>query len=347
MTLPISVKTNGWKMVAGVCPKVVTLYEVLETYFATKSFNLHIDTTLKGTGSISDKLGIAQQGALVGQVLTWNGTSWSPMSPPGSLQSLSLAGSILSLSGSNSVDLTPAFPPNQTLGILGRNLSISSNNSVTLPDDLQVISFSAPNINLSKSGGNVPLTSFISADSPNILDIGTDQKLKSSLSLSPRLSGNGDSTPLDIASMGAATGEVLKWNGTAWAPSVPTLVGDLDDLSDVVLSPPMSGQILYYNGTEWINWTPNFTVLPSAGTGDIIYWSGSNWVTATPRKVVIPVDSGNVVNSPHTPKANTITDVYLNGVLKENGTDYTQVGAIFNFVYNFKTNDKVTIKYFS
>jgi len=347
MTFPKSVKTNGWKMVAGVCPEIVTMYEILESYHSSKGLNFYIDSTLKGTGTISDKLGIAQMGAVAGQVITWNGSSWVPMSPPGSIQALSLAGSMLSLSGSNTIDLTPAFPPNQTLSILSRSLSISSGNTVTLPDDLQTLTFAAPNITLSKSGGNVDISNFISSDVPNLLEAASDQKIKATLTLSNRLSGNGDNIALDIAQMGAATGEVLKWNGTAWAPAINTFSGQLNDLSDVILTPPSSGQLLYYNGTEWTNWTPNYTLLPSAGIGDIIYWSGSNWVTATPRKVTIQVTSGNLVNTPHTPKANTITDVYLNGVLKEEGADYTRTGAIFNFVYNFKTNDKVTIKYFS
>jgi hypothetical protein len=37
---------------------------------------------------------------------------------------------------------------------------------------------------------------------------------------SPRLSGNGTAgNPLDIAQQGAANGDVLKWNGSAWAPA--------------------------------------------------------------------------------------------------------------------------------
>lgn len=36
------------------------------------------------------------------------------------------------------------------------------------------------------------------------------------------ISGNGSSTPLDIAQQGATAGQVLKWSGTAWQPAADT-----------------------------------------------------------------------------------------------------------------------------
>lgn len=48
--------------------------------------------------------------------------------------------------------------------------------------------------------------------------------LISTVSVTARLSGNGTSgSPIDIAQQGAATGQVLTWNGSAWVPSSATV----------------------------------------------------------------------------------------------------------------------------
>ena len=57
-----------------------------------------------------------------------------------------------------------------------------------------------------------------------------------------RLTGNGDETPLDIAQQGATSGQVLKWNGSAWAPANDVGGGNGDNwgtqvvISDATLS---------------------------------------------------------------------------------------------------------------
>jgi hypothetical protein len=40
--------------------------------------SIKVNTTLTGAGTITSPLGLAQQGALTGQVLKWNGTNWTP-----------------------------------------------------------------------------------------------------------------------------------------------------------------------------------------------------------------------------------------------------------------------------
>ena len=58
-----------------------------------------------------------------------------------------------------------------------------------------------------------------------------------------RLSGDGTSTnPLDIAQMGATSGEILKWNGSSWAPAADDTGTNYWTLSGSNLSP---------NSTTW------------------------------------------------------------------------------------------------
>lgn len=117
------------------------------------------------------------------------------------------------------------------MSILGYSLSLSDSNTIILPN--QVISLSSGNIVLSNSGGSISLNSLLSSDSPNLLSIGADSKIKASVSIDSTLAGNGTAgNPLKIAQQGAGTGHILTWNGTSWAPAAPSGLpaGGLGDL---------------------------------------------------------------------------------------------------------------------
>lgn len=60
----------------------------------------------------------------------------------------------------------------------------------------------------------------------------------------------------DVVITGAATGQVLKYNGTNWVNDTDATAGGttaLDDLSDVAITTPASGHILRHNGTAFVN----------------------------------------------------------------------------------------------
>ena len=53
----------------------------------------------------------------------------------------------------------------------------------------------------------------------------------------------------------AASGEFLKWNGSAWVnDSIPT-INTLNDISNVTITSVASGEFLKWNGSAWVNAT--------------------------------------------------------------------------------------------
>jgi hypothetical protein len=108
-----------------------------------------------------------------------------------------------------------------------------------------------------------------------------------------------------------------------------------------------TGQLLRFDGTNWTAWTPTYTNIVSGSVGDILYYNGSSYVPATPRRFIQVINSGNTITTPHTPISTLITDVYINGILQEEGVDYTQLGNLFTFAIVFNTNNKVIIKYYT
>jgi hypothetical protein len=55
----------------------------------------------------------------------------------------------------------------------------------------------------------------------------------------------------DVTVTSATTGDVIKYNGTAWVNGVATT--NLDSLTDVVITSAATGQTLTYDGTNWVN----------------------------------------------------------------------------------------------
>jgi hypothetical protein len=60
---------------------------------------------------------------------------------------------------------------------------------------------------------------------------------------------------IEIDTAGAITGDVLKYDGTKFgaASAGGSSVGELDDLTDVVITSPLQFQGLMYDGTNWVN----------------------------------------------------------------------------------------------
>lgn len=122
-----------------------------------------------------------------GDVLKWNGTQWNPAPDATSGGNSYIAGNGITITG-QTITATDASNTNE----------------------LQTLSLSGTQISLSNGGGTVTLPS----------GSGGDNWGNQTVQTASEFSGNGTaSSPLKLAQQGAATGKVLKWNGTAWAPA--------------------------------------------------------------------------------------------------------------------------------
>lgn len=74
----------------------------------------------------------------------------------------------------------------------------------------------------------------------------------------------GDLTDVDTTTDPADVDDVLAWDGTNWTPATLTGVSDLDDLTDVTITAAASGDILRHNGTAWVD-TPGTSHFEAAG----------------------------------------------------------------------------------
>jgi len=83
---------------------------------------------------------------------------------------------------------------------------------------------------------------------------------------------------VEIDPAGAASDQVLKYNGTKFVPGTASTVGSIDDLSDVIITTPSNGQALVYNGTDWVNGASGvagstYTATIGDGTNDVFVLS--------------------------------------------------------------------------
>ena len=60
---------------------------------------------------------------------------------------------------------------------------------------------------------------------------------------------------IEVDTSGAASDQVLKFNGTKFLPGTASTVASLDDLTDVTITSVATNQVLQWNGTAWVNAT--------------------------------------------------------------------------------------------
>lgn len=167
---------------------------------------------ISGDGSTGNPLDIAPQNAQTGEVLKWDGSSWAPAAdlntdadsdPTNELQTLSLNGTDLSLSnGGGTVALPTGTTYSAGTGISISGTTISNTGDINPSDDITT--------GTSANGDVSGIFSNLSVD-----------KIKGRT----------------VSSSTPSNGQILKWNGSAWAPST--------DLNSQIWN--TNGSNAYYN----------------------------------------------------------------------------------------------------
>lgn len=75
LKVPLTITPGNCKNPIG-CTVYVSMYDILQSYNALYPINaLYTDATLSGLGTVSSPFKIAQQGAILGDALVWDGST--------------------------------------------------------------------------------------------------------------------------------------------------------------------------------------------------------------------------------------------------------------------------------
>lgn len=232
---------------------------------------------ITGNGLANNPIGLAQQNAQSGQVLKWNGTAWVPSddlqgsgSGGGTVTQINsgagLQGGPITSTGTLSLTNTGVQPgthgsvteiPVITVDAQGRITHIEKvivqPGAVGMNDGtgIDVVTNGFNNFTINNTGDTNAaddLTQTTNHDG-DVSGLFNNLQLKANVVTSNELN-NGAVTAAKLANMGASNGQVLKWNGTAWAPAI-------DDSGNVSLS---NGAGISITGNA-----PNYTI---TNTGD-------------------------------------------------------------------------------
>lgn len=222
---PIFADGNGSGAMTGINPfEAACIINHYALYAA--DWGIVKDATLSGAGSVADPLKIAQQGASPGDVLTWDGGTWTPSSVGGS-----------GLVDGNFGDLNVIADPleftildDKVDGVKVLDGSLTGDDildeSITSAE-LATASVQADEIDTDAVGSaeiaaNAVGSSEIAADAVGASEIATDAVGSAEIAanaVGTAEIADGAVTMAKIAQSGATTGQVLEWNGTAWAPA--------------------------------------------------------------------------------------------------------------------------------
>ena len=220
------------------------------------------DSTLAGAGTTSNTLKIAQNGAVSGQVLKWNGTTWRPSNDNNS------GGTVTSITAGN--------------GLLGG--TIIANGTISLPyvgtpgtygSSTQVPVFTTDSFGRVNGVTN----STISGDNWGTQSATTDITIN----------GNGTSgSPLRIAQNGAINGQVLKWNGITWVPNNDSNThytagtGITINTSNVISTNNLHGDVNGPTNATTVTKIQGDSISPAMPTmGQVLTWNDTAWVPST------------------------------------------------------------------
>lgn len=231
ITLPLFNSKTSWASVLNNCAAPsVSIIDILDSYIEKYGLSIYTDSTLAGKGTQSSPLKIAQQNAVYGNVLTWDGSTWKPMMPTtAALLTYSAPYFIMNNVQSINVDeLISSDTPN-LLGV-GTDLNLrvqiikdaTLSGSGTSGDPLKIAQQGANNGDVLKWNGSTwyPSSTPVTVALSDLTDV-----LLTSLSSSQILTYNGsewvNTNPPPSLPSGSGPGQILYWDGGAWVAATP------------------------------------------------------------------------------------------------------------------------------
>ncbi|MEZ4775833.1 MAG: tail fiber domain-containing protein [Bacteroidia bacterium] len=258
---------------------------------------------------------------VIGQVLEWDGTQWTPGADNGVLYS-----------GSNYIDVTGNIITNtgdtsnvneiQTLSITGTTIFLSNGgSSVALPY--------SPGTGIAFAGGIISNTGDINAAD----DITTSTAATGDVTGTfPNLTVDGLQGSPVSATAPTIAGQVLKWNGTSWAPgtdinntytagtginvtgTVITNTGDTNAADDITTATAATGDVTGTFPNLTVDGLQGVAVSATAPTLDqVLKFDGTNWIPAADATASyvagtgIDITGNTVTNTGDTNAADDIT----------------------------------------
>jgi hypothetical protein len=287
-------------------------------------------------------------GAVNGQVLTWNGAAWVPLTPgPGAdnwgNQTATTAAPLTGNGAAMPLTIAPQSISAQYLADNAVTGTAIANGSVSGADlsDMgalagQVLKWNgaawvpSADLGLTTVNVNAPITGNGAGTPLSIAADGITNALLADNAVSSAKIANNTIVSADLADMGATAGQVLKWNGAAWAPapdiglttvSVSAPITGNGAGAPLAIAPNGIGNTLLsdnaVNSAKIANGSVAATDLSDMGAtiGQLLKWNGAVWAPANDLGITniltgSPV-AGNGVDVPLTLSSGSITTTFL------------------------------------
>ncbi|MFI0425315.1 MAG: beta strand repeat-containing protein [Flavobacterium sp.] len=235
----------------------------------------------------------------------WNGTAWTRLATGASAtdsQTLSLAGSVLSISGGNSITLpadADAIVGNEVTDVnAGKGLTRTGTGTAADPYKVgmtdgtaagQVMEWNGTAWTIVNGASVVPNATTLVLGK---VQLAGDLAGSGTVATAPKVSGL-QGHP--VSATAPTTGQILAFNGTSWVPTAPSAASEMDgvignEITDVVANKGLSRT---GTGTDVDPYKVGMT--DGTAAGQVMKWNGTAWAPAADAGLTTEVD-GSVTN---------------------------------------------------